>query len=323
MSNLQTILVIMNPVSGQKDHEKVRADVEAFLDEAGVQYEIRETEGEGDALKWAQETDADLVIAAGGDGTIMEAMSGLIKSERRVPLAQLPLGTANLLARALGVPIGTEDALEVALNGVAVPMDVGYLPEKDKYFSLVAGAGWDASLIEDATRDIKNRLGFFAYIVTGVRNLFKLHRSRITVQIDGEPKRFKAHTVMLVNVGEILGTGFQLAENVSPHDGKLNLAVASPESFWDILRLVFRLATKQFANYRDLQYFDAEHIRVEAEPPLKLEIDGEPIGETPFEAKVVPAGAVLIVPQKYADAKELTDVRQERAGAEEAVVSEQ
>ena len=312
MAHPQTILVIMNPVSGQRDHEKMRSEVEAFLDEAGVQYEIRETEGEGDALTWAQESDADLVIAAGGDGTIMEAMSGLIKSERRTPLAQLPLGTANLLARALGVPIATKEALNVALNGVAVSMDVGYLPEKDRYFSLVAGAGWDASLIEDATRDIKNRLGFFAYIVTGVRNLFKLRRSRITLQIDGKPKRFKAHTVMLVNVGEILGTGFQLAENVSPHDGKLNLAVASPEGLGGILRLVFRLVTKQFANYRDLQYFDAEHIRVEAEPSLKLEIDGEPIGETPFEAQVVPAGAVLIVPQKYADAKELTDVRQEQ-----------
>ena len=229
----------------------------------------------------------------GGDGTVMETMTGLINNERKIPLAQLPGGTANLLARALGIPVDMEQALEVALNGVAVPLDVGYLPEKDLYFSLVAGAGWDASLIEDASREIKNRLGFFAYVLTGVKNLYNLRRSRITLEIDGERHQFRAHTVMLVNVGEILGTGFALGKDMSPHDGKLNLAVASPNSLGGILKLVFRLVTKRFENYRDLQYFSGCEVRVEANPPLKLELDGEAVGETPFSARIVPGGATF------------------------------
>ncbi|CAN5889918.1 diacylglycerol kinase family lipid kinase [soil metagenome] len=302
-------LVIMNPVSGQKDHDSLRAKIEEHLKAAGVEYELRETAGEGDAKAWAEAADTDLVLVYGGDGTVMETMTGLINNERDIPLAQLPGGTANLLARALGIPVDIEEALEVALGGVAVPLDVGYLPEKDLYFSLVAGAGWDASLIEDASREIKNRLGFFAYVVTGVKNLYNLKRSHITLEIDGEKHQFRAHTVMLVNVGEILGTGFALGKDMSPHDGKLNLAVASPNSFGGIAKLVFRLATNRFENYRDLQYFSGCEVRVEANPPLKLELDGEAVGETPFSARVVPGCALLLVPREYAEAKNLTDAR--------------
>ena len=298
------MLVIMNPVSGQVDHSERRQAVEAFLEARGVRFEVLETQEAGDARRWAMNAaQVDLVIASGGDGTIMEVMSGLIKNEHDIPLAQLPSGTANLLARALGVPIVLEEALELALNGVTVPLDVGYLPEKDLYFSLVAGAGWDANLIQDASREVKNRLGFLAYVVTGIKNLFQLKRSRIRLSLDGETKTFKAHTVLLINIGEILGTEFQLGEGMDPHDGRLNLAVASPSSLGGILKLVLRLIFKRFDSYRDLQYFTAEHVRVEATPPLQIEIDGEPIGETPFEAQVVPGGALLVVPQAYADIK--------------------
>ena len=315
MSEKRRVLVIMNPVSGQQDADKLRDKIETYLKEHDATYEVRETQGEGDALDWARDTDADLVIAAGGDGTIMETMSGLIKNSRSVPLAQLPGGTANLLARALGIPIDPEKALDVALNGVSVPLDVGYLPDKDRYFSLVAGAGWDAELIEDASREIKNRLGFLAYVMTGVKNLFKLKRSIITLEIDGEKRRYRAHTILVVNIGEILGTGFQIGKDMNPHDGKLNLAIASSSSAWGILKLMLRLATKNFENYRGLQYVSAEKISLEATPPLKLEIDGEPIGETPFKVEVVPGGALLIVPQEYAEAKNLSPTATEETAA--------
>jgi diacylglycerol kinase (ATP) len=303
------VLVIMNPASGQKDETELRQRVEARLGAAGVAFEVRETAGAGDARRWAEEArDVDLVLAAGGDGTIMEAMSGLIKSSRRIPLAQLPAGTANLLARALGVPVDPDEALELALTGKAVDLDVGYLPEHDLYFSLVAGAGWDANLIGDATREIKDRLGFFAYILTGVKNLFTLRPSVITLEIDGVRHRFRAHTVMLINVGEILGTGIKLGENISPHDGTLDVAVATPRTLVGLGKLVLRLMTRNFENSRELRFFSGKTFEVTARPPLKFEIDGEQIGETPFRVEVVPEGVRLIVPDAYLEAKELTPV---------------
>ena len=298
----EDVLVIINPVSGQGDQTKLREKVEARLQAENVSYEVRETQEAGDALEWAKATQADLVIVSGGDGTVMETMSGLIENERDVPLAQLPGGTANLLARALGVPIETDAALELALNGVSVPLDVGYLPERERYFAIVAGAGWDARMIEDAPREIKNRLGFLAYIVSGVRHLFTLSRSDVTLEVDGVEHHFRAHTVMLINVGEIADTNIKMS-NSNPHDGKLDLAIVVPNTLGGILRLVFRLITGNFENYQDLQTFSAEKVRVSASPPLEVQLDGETLGHTPFSAHVVPGGARLVVPEDYAREK--------------------
>jgi len=301
------LLVILNPVAGQEDSTVTKSTIVEFLDSRELEYELRETEGDGDALKWAKEAEeVDLVIVAGGDGTVMEAMSGMIENPRPVPLAQLPLGTANLLTRALSIPTKLEDALELAIgDGVSVEMDVGYLVSHERYFAIIAGSGWDAMLIADATREMKDKLGFFAYIISGVKNLFTLRSSRIRIEIDDKVENFRADSVAVINIGEIHGSGIAIGDQVSPHDGKLDLAIASTRGSLGIFRLLWQVLTKRFSDSDELKYFTASHLKVSARPPLKLEIDGEVIGETPFEVKVVPNGARLVVPLDYAQAKKL------------------
>ncbi|GAA5484298.1 diacylglycerol/lipid kinase family protein [Haloferula sargassicola] len=306
MSPPRRVLAIVNPAAGQDQAEDILATIRRRLEESGLDFELRETEGEGDARRWAAETDRELVLVAGGDGTVMEALSGIIENEREIPLAQIPTGTANLLARALGVPTDVDDALELALrSGVAVPMDVGHLVDHDRYFALMAGSGWDADLIKAADRDLKDKLGFFAYVITGVKSLFSLKRSRIRLTVDDRRLRFRAHTVIAINVGEIQGSGIALGSNLSPHDGKLDLAIVSPNSIGGILKVLWRLLTRRYEGATELRYFSAEKIKVEADPPLNLEIDGEPIGKTPFEAHVIPGGAMLVVPREYAENKDI------------------
>lgn len=308
MSN--SILLILNPVSGQLDYEKSKEKIVAYLDQIGRTYEIRETQGEGDAFRWTKEAVGfDLVIVGGGDGTIMEGLSGMIKNRKPIPLAQLPMGTANLLARSLAIPTKLENALDLALEqGLVAKLDVGYLPEYDRYFAIVAGSGWDANMIQDADREMKNKLGFFAYIVSGFRHLFDLRRSRVRIKADEKEYLFLAHTVMVINIGEIYGTGLAIGKSVSPHDGKLDLAVAMSHTAWGFIKLLFRILFGRFTGSPDLKYLSASHLKVEAHPPLKLEIDGEPIGETPFEVEVVPNGAHLVVSRDYIEAKELPAV---------------
>jgi len=301
------ILVILNPVAGQTDPAVVRTTIETALVAAGVTFEIRETKGEGDALEWAKTaTGFSRVLVGGGDGTVMEALSGMIQNPGPLPVAILPQGTANLLARALAIPIALEGALKLALEeGVVVAFDLGHLPDHDRYFAIVAGSGWDAQLIDGASREMKNKLGFFAYVVTGIRSLFSLKSSDVRAVIDGKPYRFRAHTLMVLNVGEIHGTPVSLGENVSPHDGKLDLLVASNSSLWGITKLVFRILTKRFQGGSELRYFKASKLQISAIPPLKLEIDGECIGEMPFSVEVLPSSARLVVPRDYAEAKGL------------------
>lgn len=309
MAGYQRALIIINPASGRHDPAATREALEQRFQHEHVAYEIRETQQAGDALTWAQAAAAqgfDLVVVSGGDGTIMEAMSGLIKSGSAVPLAQIPVGTANLLARALLIPTEQEEALDVIFTGKAERLDVGYLPEEDRYFALVAGAGYDARLIADASRELKNVLGFAAYVVTGIKNLFTLRRSRIELEVDGKRRRFRAHTIMIVNVGQIGEGTIALGPNIQPHDGKLDLMIVSSASVLGALRILVRILTRQFNGTSDLLYLSASRVRINARPPLPTQIDGEQLGTTPLYAEAVPDGALLVVPQDYRQAKEAT-----------------
>lgn len=302
MSSFSRALVIMNPSSGQHDPDITRSTVHARMEQEGLRYELRVTAAQGDALQWAETASAedfDLVIAAGGDGTIMEAMSGLIRSGSDVPLLQLPAGTANLLARALTIPTELDEALDLIVAGRVERLDVGYLPRQDRYFALVAGCGYDARLIADATRELKNVLGFAAYIVTGVKNLFNLRRSHIELTVDGRRRSLRANTIMIVNVGEIGDAGVKLGPNVSPHDGKLDVVIATPASFIGALSILLRILTGRFEGHNDLTYLSVDHVVVDAKPPLPTEIDGEALGMTPLEVQAVPGGALLVVPPSY------------------------
>jgi diacylglycerol kinase (ATP) len=303
----QNALIILNPVAGQSDPAELRALIERRFAEVGLRHELRETHAAGDALRWAQHAAADgfdLLVVSGGDGTIMEAMSGLIKAGGSVPLAQLPAGTANLLARALRIPTDADEALTTALSGKAVRLDVGYLPREDRYFALVAGAGYDARLIGDASRELKNALGFGAYLLTGIKNLFTLRPARIELEVDGRRMRLRAHTLMIINVGEIDAANIALGPDIHPHDGKLNLMILSSASLLGALRIVARVLTRRFADSPDLRYLSASRIRISARPALPTQLDGEQLGATPLEVEAVPAGALLIVPQTYTAADE-------------------
>ncbi len=306
MASYQRALVIVNPSSGQHDPDKTLELIEARLRTEGVDYEVRPTQGSGDALRWAEEAPRqgfDIVIAAGGDGTIMEAMSGLIRAKSEVPLAQVPVGTANLLARALTIPSETEAALDTIFAGRRERLDVGYLPAHDRYFALVAGCGYDARLIADATRELKDKLGFAAYVATGFKNLFNLRRAHIELTVDGQRRLFRANTVMIVNVGQIGVGDLKLGANIGPHDGKLDVIVATSASVWGALRILFRILTGRFEGHSDLHYLSVQHVSIKAKPALPTEIDGEPLGTTPLEAEAVPGGALLLVPQTYVAAE--------------------
>ena len=302
MAPYRRALVILNPTSGQHEAGETRQLIEDRLAEAGVASEFRTTGGANDALHWAEAAASegfDLVVAAGGDGTIMEAMSGIIRSKAELPLAQIPVGTANLLARALTIPADTAEALDVIFSGRTERLDVGYLPDQDRYFALVAGCGYDARLIADATRELKNALGFAAYVVTGISNLFRLRRAHIELTVDNERRLFRANTVMIVNVGQIGNSPVKLGANIHPHDGKLDVIVATSASVFGALRILLRILTGRFEGHSDLHYLSVQSVTIKAKPPLPTQIDGEPLGITPLHAEAVPNGALLVVPQTY------------------------
>ncbi len=302
MASYERALIILNPSSGQHEPDETQRIIAERFQQSDLACEFRTTTGAGDALQWAEAAPAegfDLVVAAGGDGTIMEAMSGLIRANTDVPLAQIPAGTANLLARALAIPTDISESLEVIFSGRAQRLDVGHLPEQDRYFALVAGCGYDARMIADASRELKNVLGFAAYLVTGIKNLFTLRRSHIELTVDGKRHLFRASTVMIVNVGQIDGVAVKLGENIHPHDGKLDVIIATSATVLGALNIMLRILTGRFKGHTDLHYLSVERVSIKAKPPLPTQIDGEALGTTPLTIEAIPNGALLVVPESY------------------------
>jgi diacylglycerol kinase family enzyme len=166
-------LVIVNPASGRDDGAHIQEQLQSRLAADGCRCVQRLTTGAGDAAAWAAGAGMegfDVVIAVGGDGTLAETVGGMCNAERRIPIAYVPAGSANLAARALGIDAAAGAAIETVATGVAVPFDVGVLPERERYFLVAAAIGYPASLVRDAPRALKKRFGFVAYLIGALRN---------------------------------------------------------------------------------------------------------------------------------------------------------
>lgn len=301
MSSYHRALIIINPVAGRHDPDQTQSVLEQRLDQEEVDYDVRRTSEEGDAQAWAQDAadqEFDLVIVAGGDGTIMEAVTGLVQADSRIPLAQIPVGTANLFARSLGISTDVEQAADTALSGPTRALDVGHLPDRETYFALMVGAGYDARLVKDASRELKNWLSFFAYIVGGIKNLFTLHSSRLEIEVDGEQRTMKGHTVLLLNVGRI-GEAIEMDPRIRPTDGKLDLAVISSPSPLNTLFTLFEIVTRRASQHGHIEYLQASSVRFAANPLLPIHIDGELAEPTPLSAEVIPEAAVFVTHADY------------------------
>jgi diacylglycerol kinase (ATP) len=302
MPQFSRVLVIVNPVAGQRNSSKIRSTVEAFLGEKGYSYALRETNDAGDTGVWARsasEEGFDLVAVSGGDGTVREAADGIMKGRARLPLALIPAGTTNFVARAMLVPMSVRGALDVIDNGKPMPFDIGYIPEHDAYFVFVAGTGYDATLIRETPFHLKKKIGFIAYVATGIKHANAVQPVRMDLELDGKVRHLRAHTVMAVNIGAISNLGFAFAPDVDPHDGRLNVEIMSTRSLLGSLFIVLKILIKRYHGFADLKHEKAARLRVSSDPPFPVEIDGDHIGMTPFSAEVIPGGMTFVVPQNY------------------------
>jgi YegS/Rv2252/BmrU family lipid kinase len=246
MMRLKRVLVILNPASGQHDAADSLATIEAVLGERGISYEVRQTGAANDALTWAKNADTahyDAVLAAGGDGTIVEAMNGLLSAKSDLPLLPIPLGTANGLARALKLPLTVRGALEAALDGESTALDVAHVINRDHHFLLFAGAGYDATVIREADREQKDKYGFMAYLYAAFKQLKKQRNQYLTLELDGKRLVVMAHSVLLFNASAFEVAGIPVGPKADARDGKLDIVLLRDPTVGGILRELLYLLT--------------------------------------------------------------------------------
>jgi YegS/Rv2252/BmrU family lipid kinase len=296
-------LVVLNPAAGQVDTNRaVRALAGAFATRRAG-FDILETRGAGDAeemARMAARAGYRSVVAVGGDGTVGEVITGLAGTG--IPLGIIPKGTGNQLACNLGIPASVEAAVDVVVNGRAVPIDLGRLAD-GRYFAVTAGAGWDAAIMAAATRELKDRWGFGAYLYAGLRTGITPPSTRYHITTDGETLEVSAAMVLVANMGQIASrmrsVAFSIAPGVSFQDGKLDVCIFAPRSLTDVAGMLWRMARRRYAGDSRLIYRQAEDIHIESDSPVITETDGEPIGVTPLSVRAVAGGVNVLVPQGF------------------------
>ncbi len=228
---------------------------------------------------------AKTVIAYGGDGTVRAVAAELAGSG--VPLGILPAGTGNLLARNLSIPVGDLDAaLTMALNQRARRLDVArvevdvsgedHSPRRDT-FLVMAGIGFDAEVMATVEPHLKNRVGWWAYVVAGARKLSG-ERTRVRILLDGAPaKHRRVRSVLIGNCGELTG-GLRLMPDALVDDGWLDVAVFAPRGIVGWGAVIATVLTRSHRGYPVVQHFRCRSVEIHAELPLHVQLDGDPVG---------------------------------------------
>lgn len=322
------ILLIYNPVAGRPRLQRQVPEAVAELRAVGWSTDLAETTGPDSAIYLAQQAAAtgyDAVVVAGGDGTVNQAANGLMRARCQghpLPaLGILPAGTANVLARDLGLPVpvsGLESTLPAAARLLArshvAPIDVGLLSNTagERCFLCWAGVGLDAAITADvmANPQAKRRLGVLYFAsnllarLPGIRNA-----PHYTLEVDGQLWQSRGILTVVSNI-QHYAVVLDMAPLALLNDGLLDVAFFHGITLWNGASTLARLLTSQHLSDTNVRYAQARQIRIEATQPQPVHVDAEPCGVTPVEITVLPRALPILVPPTV-EAKQLAPFRPE------------
>ena len=306
---IKDALLIYNPTSGRRRHRRFGEIEQAvrLLKEQGIDCELAPTTGRHSAkgiARLAVKQRRGMVIACGGDGTINEIVNGLAGSQ--VPMALLPAGTANILAKELGIPWDIPHASRLIPGGVvrrialgiAVPAggyDSADLPRDGRYFLSVAGAGPDGAMVHAVDEGLKTRTGVFAYWAEGVRQLIRYDFPELRVHSAGRENK-----ATLVVVGRTVNYGgpFKITTGANLFEDSFEILTYSTRSRFRYIASLPALWIGKLRGVEGIEAWKATEARCEpnGDGTVYAQVDGEPIGTLPVIFRVVPDTLSLIVP---------------------------
>lgn len=287
--------LIYNPAAGQRFGPGDLDAAQAALARHGWTVRLDATSGPGAATAIAYEAVArgdDAVIVAGGDGTINEAIQALAGTP--VALGTLPVGTVNVWAREIGLPLYPAAAAEALAGGEVRTIDLGRAG--DRYFLLMAGAGFDGAVTGLVEPRLKRRMGRWAYVVTGARLALRYGGAEATLEMDGGTLRCRLLLAVVGNTrlyaGRMTLTGSAVAD-----DGLLDVVIFSGRHLWQAGPRLAALLLRRDPLGRGMLYYRTRHLRISTAEALPVQADGDYIGATPLDFSVVPGALRVIVPR--------------------------
>jgi diacylglycerol kinase (ATP) len=293
--------VICNPASGGGDYdpEEIRAELE------GLEVEWIETEGPEDAIKAAEEWRGGLLVVAGGDGTINDAVNGLGRAgfPEDVTLGILPAGTGNDLAATLCIPEDPDLAEGVMLQNRGRWLDVARVRSEgidERFFINVATGGLGAEISSVNDEELKKRWGKLSYLRASLEVARGFDVRELTLYLDGERREVEAVNVAVGNC-RYTGGGWPATPKANPEDGLLDVVIIEALGAGELLGLApAALAEFDYLGKDGILFARAKDVYVETQPPgLEFTVDGEVIGDEPAEFSVIPGALKVLVGPDY------------------------
>ena len=297
------VTIITNPIAGNKKQSPLHAAVN-LLRSKGIMPEIRQTGKRGDACLFAQDEvqkKTEIVMAAGGDGTINEIANGLVGSSLK--LAVLPIGTANVFSREANIPSDPHAAVDLLFTGTVRHINLGRIRFRDRYldheitnhFVLMAGIGLDGGVLAEIKRSSVERWGRAAYVFTGIRVLSQYTCSRITITVD-QGKTLQGYSAVIGNA-HYYGGKFVVTPHASLLEDSLELCVFKNKGSVSMGKNVLKLLLKKQSSSRDLFYCKAHAIEVTSPDEVFIQADGDFMGKLPAHISVSKSTLSVIVPK--------------------------
>lgn len=298
----ETWLLALNPISGRGRGLAARQRIEARLAARGQRFHTAVSRYPGetaDLTAAAVDRGCRRVLVAGGDGSLSEAVNGLFIQQAVPPaavtLALLPVGTGNDWARSHGLPSAMEAAIDLAVSGTPRRHDAGrieFAAGGHRHFVNVAGAGFDAVVVE---RMPSRRLGRLAYLVGLLRGLAAYRPLPMQITVDGRREEAEA-LVAFACIGSTCGGGMRVAPGAQDDDGLLDVTLIRYLKPWEILRDARRLFDGSLLGHPRVSGWRASRVHLAGAPGIPLEADGEPAGHLPATVSVLPAALSLVRP---------------------------
>ncbi len=286
------VVVIGNPAAGSSGRSVIRSTA-AFLRRYARRVEMGMTHARGDAEALCREAvaaGADLVVAAGGDGTINEIVNGLAGTP--VTLGVIPLGTANVLALETGIPLDPEAACRLVLSGRPRALHLGLAGSRR--FLLMAGAGFDAEVVYSTTLAWKKAMGKSAYVLAGFWHLLSQSGPRITVS-SAATGTLQA-TGIIIGKARLYGGRFSVTPGARLQEPLLEACVFLRRGRAGRAHAAWRVLRGTHGAHRDVVIFKTDRLRVSSPDRVHVHADGDLIGTLPLDFRVAPETLRVILP---------------------------
>lgn len=297
MTTYQKALLFYNPKAGHVRSDLTKQKICDHFKNHNLDLDLVETpqplEGLSEIIDDAITDGVDLFIAAGGDGTVSFIGSHLVGKGQ--PLGIIPLGTGNLISKELHIPQNLEKALELLTSKDNKTIQIDTIKAGDRYYIANISAGVSPKIMEKINSDQKQRYGFFAYLFYLFQQLLGLKLERFFLEYDNQKLTYRASEVLISNSRTVGVEQLKWSEDVYFDDGVLNIFVIRAANIRDLLGLIVSIFTKKEKSNPKVKFAQfKQYCRIETQQNLRVQADGDCVGETPIEIFVEPKSLKII-----------------------------